>query len=110
MPETLRFHLDESLSPTIARAARLRGMDITDSHTEGMLSQADIDQWKFCQAQGRILITSDADFLRIASTDPGHHGIVFCLTNRIGAIVRKLELLATDVSPEAMRGHTEFLR
>jgi predicted nuclease of predicted toxin-antitoxin system len=110
MAGSLRFHLDESLSPMVARAARLKGIDITDSHSQKMLSQSDRTQWEFCQQDGRVMVTSDADFLRLAAEDPDHCGILFCITNRIGQIVRYLELLTKDVPPDGMRTRTDYVR
>jgi predicted nuclease of predicted toxin-antitoxin system len=110
MPERPRFHIDESLSPTIARAARLQELDITDSQGESLLSHSDREQWEFCQREGRVLITSDADFLRICRQSPNHFGIVFCLTQRIGAIVKHLELLSQDVTEEMMQGRIDYVR
>ena len=106
----LRFHLDESLSPTIARASRLKKLDITDSHGESLLGHSDHEQWEFCQREGRILVTSDADFLRICRETPYHFGIIFCLTQRIGTIVRHLELLSQDVTKETMQGRIDYVR
>jgi predicted nuclease of predicted toxin-antitoxin system len=106
----LRFHLDESLSPTIASAARLKALDITDSHGEALLGHSDYEQWEFSQRKGRILITSDADFLRICKENPYHFGIIFCLTQRIGAIVKHLELLSQDVTEETMQGRIDYVR
>ena len=108
MPEAIRFHLDESLSPKISRAARLRGLDVTDSHTEGMLAATDIEQWDYCQQHGKVLITSDSDFLRIMREHPNHCGVVFCIGMGIGSIIRKLEVLSNDVTPQEMRGRTEY--
>jgi predicted nuclease of predicted toxin-antitoxin system len=110
MPERLRFHLDESLTPTIARSARLRAIDITDSHGESLLGLSDDDQWKFSQREQRVLVTSDADFLRICQENPNHFGIVFCLTSKIGTIVKHLELLTQDVTGEIMQGRIDYVR
>lgn len=110
MPERLRFHLDESLTPTIARAARLSAIDITDSHGESLIGHSDFDQWEFSQREERVLVTSDADFLRICKENPSHYEVVFCLTSRIGTIVKHLELLTQDVSSEAMQDRIDYIR
>ncbi len=110
MPDRPRFHLDESLTPTIARSARLRAIDVTDSHGEALLGHSDDDQWEFSQREGRILVTSDADFLRICKATPSHCGIIFCLTSRIGTIVKHLELLTQDVTTETMQGRIDYVR
>ncbi len=110
MPDALRFHLDESLTPKISRAARLRGLDVSDSHTEKMLSASDEEQWEYCQQHSKVLITSDADFLRITRTQSNHCGVVFCLGTGIGSIIRKLEVLSRDINSEAMRGRVEYIR
>ncbi len=108
MREAIRFHLDESLSPKTSRAARLRGLDVSDSLTEHKLSSTDAEQWEYCQQHGKVLITSDSDFLRIMQEHPDHCGVVFCIGMGIGSIIRKLEVLSNDVTSEEMRGRTEY--
>src|SRR5437868_14172784 len=110
MRERLRFHHDESLGPTVGRAARINKLDTTDSHGEALLSDSDRDQWAFCQREGRVMVTSDADFLQICKDSPNHFGIIFCLTQRIGAIVKHLGLLTQDVTKETMRGRIDYVR
>ena len=94
----------------IARAARLNHLDITDSHREELVSESDVEQWNFCQREGRILITADADFLRICKDQPDHCGVIFCLTQSISAIVRHIELLSQNITQELMRGRTDYVR
>jgi predicted nuclease of predicted toxin-antitoxin system len=79
--ERIRFHLDEPVDPVIARA------------------------------EGRVIVTHDADFLRFASENSDHPGIAYCHKTRrsIGEIVRSLILIFEAMTPEEMTGRVEFL-
>ncbi len=66
MPRTLRFHLDENCDPRIAAGLRLHGIDVTTTPEVGLRTTPDESQLAFPIAHGRVIITSDTDFLRIA--------------------------------------------
>jgi Domain of unknown function (DUF5615) len=66
MGYSLRFYLDENLSPEIALLARSQQIDMTDCSAAGMRHGSDRDQLVFATGDGRCLITADKrDFTRI---------------------------------------------
>jgi predicted nuclease of predicted toxin-antitoxin system len=111
MAERIRFHLDESVDPGIAAALQRYGIDVTTSQEAGLLHRPDGEQWAFAIRRGRVLVTHDADFLRLARRQPFHPGVAYCAisTRSIGEIVRRLALLHDTRTSEEMKGRIEFL-
>jgi predicted nuclease of predicted toxin-antitoxin system len=70
MPRTILFHLDENCDPKIAIGLRRRGIDVTTADEAGLLEAADELHLSFCQQQGRVIFTHDADFLRMNAQGP----------------------------------------
>src|SRR6266498_1811198 len=70
MPRTIRFHLDENVDPRIAAGLRLHGIDVTTTSEAGLLAASDLEQLDYIVREGRVIITQDTDFLRLASS--GH--------------------------------------
>nr|WP_238393116.1 DUF5615 family PIN-like protein [Myxacorys almedinensis] len=84
------MHLDENVDPDVARALRRQGIDVTTTMEVGLLGQADEVQFAYVCEQGRVMMTHDADFLRVASQTDEHCGIVYCRkgTRTLGEIIR----------------------
>ena len=78
MVNSIRFHLDEHVDPDIARALRQYGIDVSTTVEAGLRTAADPDQLAFVQREGRVLVTHDADFLRLAAQGVNHPGIAYC--------------------------------
>jgi predicted nuclease of predicted toxin-antitoxin system len=111
MAGTIRFHLDESVASAVALGLRLRGIDVSTTVEERLISATDEQQLVFAAGQGRVLVTHDADFLRLHAGEHPHAGVVFCHQRdaTVGALVRGLVLLSALLSPEEMVNHVEFL-
>jgi len=109
--ERIRFHLDENVEPDIARALRRYGIDVTTSVEAGLRTRNDAEQWAFVREEGRVLVTHDADFLRLTSRDPEHPGIAYChkASRAIGDMIRSLILIYEILLPEELVGRVEFL-
>jgi predicted nuclease of predicted toxin-antitoxin system len=109
--ETIRFHLDENVSPKIARALRGEGIDVTTTQESNLLAAKDETQYDFAQQHGRVLITQDTDFLRIASETYDHFGIVFSTMERHphGKIILACTALYYSFTAEEMRGRVEYI-
>jgi predicted nuclease of predicted toxin-antitoxin system len=109
--ERIRFHLDEQVDPDVARALRSYGIDVTTTVESGLRTASDVAQLDYARRNGRVLVTHDADFLRLAAASSNHPGIAYCRQNNrtLGEIVRTLLLLYEVMSPAEMVGHVEFL-
>lgn len=111
MAERIRFHLDEQVNPDVAQALRAYGIDVTTTVEAGLRAVTDIVQLEYARDTGRVLVTHDADFLRLAATSVDHAGIAYCHQNRrtVGEIVRILILIHELLSQDEMAGRLEYL-
>jgi hypothetical protein len=76
----------------------------------GKLSTDDEEHLIFARQQGRVIVTQDTDFLRIAATSSDHAGVVYGPQGRtIGEMVHSLTLIARVMTKEEMHGHIEFI-
>jgi predicted nuclease of predicted toxin-antitoxin system len=111
MAGTIRFHLDEGVASAVALGLRLRGIDASTTAEERLTGATDEQQLAFAAGQGRVLVTHDADFLRLHAGGHPHAGVVFChqRNTTVGALVRGLVLVHALLVPEDMMNHVEFL-
>ena len=107
----IRLYLDENLSPRIAKQLRQRGIDIVTTQELGQRGDSDINHLERATNMKRVLVTSDTDFLRLASEGIRHSGIVFGIQedHTIGDWVKSLELICLVYSAEDMNNHVEYL-
>jgi predicted nuclease of predicted toxin-antitoxin system len=111
MSRTIRFHLDENCDPRIAVGLRLHGADITTTPEVGLLHAPDELQLAFAIAHGRVIVTQDTDFLRLAAKAETSPGIAFfpAQNRSIGAVIRALHLIWEVYEPAEMNNRVEFL-
>jgi predicted nuclease of predicted toxin-antitoxin system len=109
--DRIRLHLDENVDPDVARALRRHGIDVSTTQEARLRTQSDAAQLDFIRREGRVIMTHDADFLRVAGMTDEHPGIVYCdkTAHSIGEIIRGLILIYEVLAPEEMRGKVEFL-
>lgn len=107
----VRFHLDESAPPAVAHGLRLRRFDATTPMDTGLRSATDVAHLAFAHQQGRVIVTHDADFLRLHAEGVPHSGIDFCRiqSRSIGDIIRALEELALAHDADEMRDRVDFI-
>jgi len=110
MPARIRFHLDEHIDPAIADGLRRRGIDVSTTAESRLLSADDSEHIALARSQGRVIVTCDADFLRLHRQGVPHAGIVYCPRGRqaIGELLRYLVLLWECLTDEEVRDHVEF--
>ena len=111
MAKQIRFHLDENVNPQIAKALEKMGIEVSISSMSALRTSADEDQWDFVKREGRVLITHDSDFLRLASNDGDHPGIIFCKQkdHSLGKIILECSSIHANVLPQEMRGRVEYI-
>src|SRR5262245_12717452 len=111
MARTIRFHLDECCDPAIADGLRRRNIDVTTSREVGLLRAVDEQQAAYGLAESRVVLTHDADFLRLQSEGVPHAGIAFCHkdTLGIGEVIKRLVLIWEVYEPDEMTGRVEYL-
>lgn len=111
LPNKIKFHLDEHVDPDIASALRRNGIDVTTTVEAGLRGVDDDAQLAFVKSEGRVLVTHDSDFLRLAKVDADHPGMAYCGMSAlsVGDMIRHLILLHDVLKPEEMSGRVELL-
>jgi predicted nuclease of predicted toxin-antitoxin system len=111
MPRTIRFHLDECCDNAVALGLRRRGIDVTTTPEVGLRKCSDSDQLSHARVESRILVTHDADLLRIHAEGTSHAGIVYRAndTLSIGELIRALVLVWEVYEPSEMANRVEYL-
>jgi hypothetical protein len=107
----VRFHLDEHVPFGVAAGLRRRGIDVTCAAEMGLVAVRDQEQLSFAAESGRVLVTQDADFLRLHDGGIAHAGIAYCQQGKltIGGMLRRLLLIHDLMTAEEMQGRVEFL-
>lgn len=111
MSNKIRYHLDEQIQSVIARELRLQGIDVTTTVEAQLRTESDESQLAFASREGRVLVTYDDDFLKLATIYSNHSGIAYCHPNKysIGQIKEMLLLMYEVFTSEEMMGRVEFL-
>lgn len=111
MANKIKFHLDENVSNAIAQGLRRRNIDVTTVPEVGLIGADDDEQIIFALSQQRVIFTFDDDFLRLASQEINHAGIIYTRqqTRSIGTIIADLILIWECLEPEYMQNRVEFL-
>ena len=111
MTERIRFHLDEHIDPDIAAALRRHGVDVTTTVDAGLRTTDDDAQFAYIQAERRVMVTDDPDFIRKAAETAEHPGIVVCPRRWLSLreTIRGLILIYEVLTPEDMADHIEYL-
>ena len=111
MARTIKFHLDENADESIALGLVRRGVDVTTAQQTVLGGADDERQLAHCQQSGRVIFTTDKDFLRLHRSHPDHNGIVFAHQQRItiGDAIRGLLLIWEVLEPAEMTGRVEYL-
>jgi acyl-coenzyme A thioesterase PaaI-like protein len=105
-----RFLTDEHIANAVVRGLRSRGIDASTAREAGQLGASDIALLAFAKAHRRILITADADHLRLHGTGVPHAGILFAPPDAaIGLLIGGAMLIAEVLTAEEMENHVEFL-
>ena len=94
----------------VSEGLRRRGFDVVTTQDAGMLGASDRDHLMLAATQQRVVLTRDADFLRMHAAGERHHGIVFIPSSTpIGGIISDLMVLCDVLTPADMVRHVEFL-
>ena len=65
MTDRIRFHLDENVDPDVAKALSRHGINVTTTFGVGLLAKDDDAQLAYARQENRVIVTHDADFLRM---------------------------------------------
>ena len=107
----IRYHLDESVSHAVAIGLQSRGIDVTTAADANLIGARDEAHLEFARNDGRVAVSHDSDFLRLAAAGAGHAGIAYChQRNRtVGQIIAALVRLWRARSAEDISGQVVYL-
>jgi hypothetical protein len=106
----IRYYTDEHVAYAVIRGLRQRGIDVLSVPEASMMGVSDEMYLSFAYAQGRVLFTQDADFLRLAAAGASHVGIVYAPQyTSLGDIIRGLLLIHQVLDAEDMVGKLEYI-
>jgi hypothetical protein len=107
----ISLYIDENLTPKIAAQLRSRGIDALSVRDLGLLGDKDANHLRRATVMGRVLVTTDKDFLRLSAENPDHAGIIFGIQedHSIGDWVTGLELICIVYTAEEITGRVEYL-
>lgn len=108
---TIRFHLDESVSLRIVRPLRDRDIDVTTPTDAGLLSATDEEHLAFADANGRVVVAHDNDYVRLHASGTQHSGIAYCHQSKysVGELLQSLMLLHACYDADDIVGRLEYL-
>ena len=72
----LRYYLDEHMPVVIARELRRNGIETVTVRDLGMRGDSDANHLSRANEMGRVLCTMDDDFMKLATAEVEHAGIV----------------------------------
>jgi uncharacterized protein with PIN domain len=108
-----RYFLDENVLEYLVAPLRRAGFDVFSATEAGRKGKTDAEQLRWATEQGRVLITHDRDFLRIARLTTSHAGLGYAhqekYRDRPGALIRRLEQLHLEMTAEDWQAQLVFL-
>ncbi len=111
MGDKVRFHFDEHVPFLIAQALRRRGIDVTTTQELGLRGVDDHAQLSHAASGKRVMVTADADYLRLHASGVAHYGIAFWRQASCGRreLIRGLVLIHDVLDVDDMRQRLEYL-
>ena len=108
----IKIYSDEDVNIAVTEGIKRRGITAYSCQEAGNIGLTDEEQIKYANSKRFVILTHDADFLRIVHKRRiSHSGIIFVSQNKlnVGEIIRKIEFLVSIISEEDMENHVEFL-
>ena len=72
----MRLKLDENMPMLLATTLRSAGHDVHTAADEHLLGKSDDEVWAVTRREGRLLVTLDRDFGRLAAQGGNHAGAI----------------------------------
>jgi hypothetical protein len=89
----------------VAEGLQQRDRDCISTQNVGLMGASDPEQLAFAMLEGRVIITRDRDFLRLAAQDADHAGVIFWSQNtHFGQLIKDIDRLCFDHSADDLRG------
>lgn len=102
--------MDEHIPKAVTEGMRRRGVDVITVQELDLQAAEDVRHLERAARDGRVVVTQDADFLRLRASGLPHRGIVYAHQQTPASpILRSLMPLHDVLSPDDMVRHIEFL-
>jgi hypothetical protein len=102
--------MDEHVPKAVTEGLRRRGVDVVTVQELGLQAADDKRHLERAAAEGRVVFTQDADFLRLHAVGVFHRGIVYASQQTpVPHILRSLMLIHDVLTSDDMIRHVEFL-
>lgn len=102
--------MDEHVPKAVAEGLRRRGVDVVTVQEIGLQAADDQRHLERATQEGRVVVTQDADFLRLHAAGVSHRGIVYAPQQTpVPHMLRSLMLIHDVLTPDDMVRHVEFL-
>ena len=107
----IKFYSDEHISKALSSALRNKVIDVMTCQEAELRTASDDEHFIFAQNTERAIITNDNDFLKLASDQPEHWGIVYIVNRRtdISTVVKRVTQLHALVDAEEFRNRVEYI-
>ena len=110
-----RLYLDENVAEGVAVGLRRRGIDVVTTVGASRLGTTDETQLRFAASEGRAIFTFDrGDFAELhqqfLTCGEHHSGIVISAQVGIGAVVKALCRLLSNLTAEELHDQLVWLR
>jgi hypothetical protein len=103
MANAIKLYLDEHVDPDVATGLRNYGVEVLTTQEAHMLRATDPEQLSFAISQGCAIFSQDTDFLRMASANTAHLGIIYAPQGTpIGTIIKDLQIIVEAVDQEEL--------
>ena len=111
MADSIKFYFDQHIHAAIASSLETHGIDVLTAQDAGRCGMSDADQLQFAEANRRVLVTHDTDYLVLASTGVPHAGIAWFHATKysIGQAIQMLLLLHQVLEQDDMVNRVEYL-
>ena len=102
---------DEHVRFDVINGLRLQGIDVVSVQDLGLRGRPDPEVLSAAQQVGRIVYTSDTDFVRLSDSGVPHLGILFQPMRKYSpsGAINVVSLACQVLSPEEMANRVEFL-
>ena len=106
--EAIGFYCDEHIDHALAKALRSHEIHVETAVEAGTVGWSDERQLRYAAEHGLVLITRDADFLRLNAEAQPHAGILYATHNRtLGQVIEWALLIFATMKPEEMHNFIE---
>lgn len=100
MAERIKFYMDEHVPRAVTEGLRRRGVDVLTTQEADMVEADDEQHVALALREGRVIVTQDADFLRLHAAGCPHSGIAYAPQHTpIGTICAPLNADLRRIEP-----------